>query len=306
MTALTTPEPASAPRARASVVIPAHNEQSVVGRCLESILAEAAAGEFEVIVVCNGCSDETAAVARGFGQSVRVIETQLASKPLALNLGDQNARAFPRIYVDADVVLSTNALRRVVEVLTERGALAAAPRLRLELEGVPWPVRCHSRIWLRLPFVTDNHIGSGVIGLSEEGRARFSAFPETFAEDLFVRDLFHAGERRSLADVTFAVRPPRTLRSFVRVKSRIVAANRAYRRGEVAGTTKPVPTTPSSIGLLMLLATDPRVWFDICVYLALRCVIGLAAYLRRRRGVDQMWERDDTARTEPRPARADP
>ena len=51
-----------------SVIIPAHNEAKVIRRCLEGLLAGAPAGEEpELIVVCNGCSDDTAAIARQVG-----------------------------------------------------------------------------------------------------------------------------------------------------------------------------------------------------------------------------------------------
>ena len=37
-----------------TVIIPAHNEASVIRRTLSTLLRPASAGEFEVIVVCNG------------------------------------------------------------------------------------------------------------------------------------------------------------------------------------------------------------------------------------------------------------
>ena len=42
-----------------SVVIPAHNEETVIGRCLAALFAGAGEGELDVVVVCNGCRDGT-------------------------------------------------------------------------------------------------------------------------------------------------------------------------------------------------------------------------------------------------------
>ena len=56
----------------ASVVIPAHDEAQVIGRTLRGVLDRTAAGRLEVVVVCNGCTDDTAEVARRFA-GVRVI-----------------------------------------------------------------------------------------------------------------------------------------------------------------------------------------------------------------------------------------
>ena len=76
-----------------SVIIPAHNEGSVIARTLQAMTDGAEPGELDVIVVCNGCSDNTSAVARRFGAPVRVVETDVASKTHALNLGDETVES---------------------------------------------------------------------------------------------------------------------------------------------------------------------------------------------------------------------
>src|SRR6476619_2539417 len=110
-----------------SVVIAAHNEQDVLGRCLDALLRTARMGELEIAVVCNGCTDGTADVARGYGEDVRVLETPEASKTAALNLGDRVVFGFPRFYVDADVTLPLASVRRIAVRLAKGDALAAAP-----------------------------------------------------------------------------------------------------------------------------------------------------------------------------------
>jgi virginiamycin A acetyltransferase len=116
-------------RRLASIVIPAHNEASVIGRCLRSLLKGALPGELEIIVVANGCNDATYEVAREFGDAVRVLETPAASKTEALNIGDRTASHFPRFYVDADVQLSIDAVRETCQLLEKDGVLAASPKL---------------------------------------------------------------------------------------------------------------------------------------------------------------------------------
>jgi glycosyltransferase involved in cell wall biosynthesis len=80
----------------ASVVIPAHNEERVIGRCLEVLQAGLRPGELEVVVVANGCTDNTERVARSAVPAVRVVSLAEASKAAALNAGDAVASAFPR------------------------------------------------------------------------------------------------------------------------------------------------------------------------------------------------------------------
>ena len=115
-----------------SVIVPAHNEHSVISRTLKTMTARAIPGELDVIVVCNGCTDDTAAVAGSFGPPVRVIETGLAGKTLALNLGDKAATFFPRIYADADVHITIETMRTLAnrKHRPERLFLAGSSLLR--------------------------------------------------------------------------------------------------------------------------------------------------------------------------------
>src|SRR5688572_19584947 len=106
----------------ASIVIPAHDEERLLGATLERVLDGLEPGT-EVIVICNGCRDRTAEVARGFAPRVAVIELAEASKVAALNAGDAAAQSFPRVYLDADTPIAGADLMRVIAVLREPGSL---------------------------------------------------------------------------------------------------------------------------------------------------------------------------------------
>ena len=77
-----------------SIIIPAHNEQAVVARGIQALARDAGADSYQVIVVANGCSDDTAGVARRAWDRVDVVETDIPSKSNALNLGDAKATRF--------------------------------------------------------------------------------------------------------------------------------------------------------------------------------------------------------------------
>ena len=156
-------------------------------------------GELEVIVACNGCTDRTADIARGFGEPVRVLETDQASKTAALNAADEVATGFPRFYVDADVVLDLASIRAMAAVLERGDALLAAPSLRMDLSKTTWPVRAYYRVWTSLPY-NQVMVGTGAYGLSRAGRARFDRFPDVIADDGFVRFQFRPGERRTVQE----------------------------------------------------------------------------------------------------------
>ena len=147
-------------------------------------------------MVCNGCSDNTAEISRGFGKAVRVIETKVPSKTYALNLGDGAVDSFPRLYIDADVILTPESVRKVASVLESGAAHAAAPRpVDVFLPGTQWAVRAYYRFWGALPYIQEGMIAAGAYALSREGRARFKDFPEVIADDGYVRLLFGPHER---------------------------------------------------------------------------------------------------------------
>ena len=141
-------------------------------------------------MVCNGCRDRTAAVARAAQPAATVVELTVASKSAALNAGDEHATRFPRVYLDADIELPIGVLRATVRALASPGVLCAAPAPAFELRGRPRLVRAYYDVWQQLPYLTEEMVGTGVYALSEPGRHRFDRFPDLTADDQFVLQQF--------------------------------------------------------------------------------------------------------------------
>jgi glycosyltransferase involved in cell wall biosynthesis len=277
----------------ASIVIPAHNEEAVIRRCLANVLADARPGELDIVVACNGCEDRTAAIAASFSPAVRVVEVATASKIAALNLGDQTTQGFPRLYVDADVELSTESVRQLVRALYEPGVMLAEPTLELDLTGASPVIRAQSRAWLMLAREKGAMVGTGVLALSAAGRGRFGLFPDVIAEDLFVRNLFGPHEKRVVRSATSTVRPPRNMRSFVRVKSRVAAANERYWRSNLPRFND---SRQSRLRTFLSLVRRPTCWPDAAAYIGLAAAVRLNTSWAGLRGRKALWERDETSR----------
>jgi len=177
-----------------SIIVPAHNEARVIGRLLGPLVSFGPDGP-DVIVVANGCTDDTAEVAASFGSAVRVLSIPVASKREALVTGDRAARSFPRVYVDADVELGLEDVVALSKALQRPGTLAGAPARELALAGRPWVVRWYYDIWARLPEVRGGLFGRGVIGVSEAGHARLNSLPPLLADDLAASLVFMPDER---------------------------------------------------------------------------------------------------------------
>ncbi len=270
-----------------SIIVPVCNEERVLEGCLELLLEHAEPGELEVVVVCNGCTDRTADVARSFGPRVRVVETPVAGKPQALNLGDERASGFPRFYVDADVRLATRDLRRVAAVLCESDVLAAAPTLNVDLSSSSRLVRSYYRFWMELPWVRDELVGSGVFAVSREGHQRLGRFPEEGADDYLASNAFARGERRSVPDARFTVPGSPTMKQLLRRRARILSANRLVSL-HLGGR----PDTRSSVrAVLSVVARKPRLVPDAIVFLVV-AVLSRRHARRRLRSGDTAWNAD--------------
>lgn len=274
--------------AELSVVVPAHDEERVLPRLLAGIAGDE---RLEVVVVANGCSDRTAAVARDAG--VRVVELDEGSKPAALDAGDAAATVFPRAYVDADVEVDADTLLAVGRRLRAGSALVASPALRLDLEGATWPVRAYYAVWELSSFRRRGHIGSGVYAVSAAGRARFGAFPRVIGDDRYVQGLFVADERATVDDGVFVVRPPRTLGALVARGVRIATGNRELERVGLAGHA---PGRSRTFGeLVAAVAGRPTLWVPFVVYASVQLRTAALASRRMRSG-SRVWDRDETSR----------
>ncbi len=95
------------------VLVPAHNEQSVIGATLESLLS-ACSDNMRIIVIADNCSDDTAAIAREYHcEVIERTHAQDRGKGFALAFGLEHCRAAKPdvvMVVDADCTVNTSAL----------------------------------------------------------------------------------------------------------------------------------------------------------------------------------------------------
>lgn len=89
-----------------SVVIPAHNEEKLLSRCLKSVLNQDFDQPYEVIVVDNASTDQTAAIAKSF--AVQVIKEPRKGVAAARKAGFAAAQANIVATTDADCVVPVN------------------------------------------------------------------------------------------------------------------------------------------------------------------------------------------------------
>ena len=104
-----------------SVVIPAYNEAAGIAATIRSMVMSRYRGRIEVIVVDDGSSDGTAAIARNLRiPYVRVISQANSGKPGALNRGIAEARSDILVLVDGDTIFQSDTLGRLIAPLADR------------------------------------------------------------------------------------------------------------------------------------------------------------------------------------------
>jgi 1,2-diacylglycerol 3-beta-glucosyltransferase len=115
------------------ILIPAHNEERVIRRCLEGVAADRRPGDI-VLVVADRCADATAEIARSFG--ARVLERAPTDEPgraAARQAGLEHARALDWdavVMLDADSVISSGFF-----VACERALAAGADAVQARSES---------------------------------------------------------------------------------------------------------------------------------------------------------------------------
>lgn len=276
-----------------SVVIPAHNESSVIGRLLTGLLADAHPNEFRVLVVANGCSDDTAAVAAAHGPMVRVISTPIASKAHALQLAEDYVCEFPVLYLDADVELHTGDARALADALTQPGVLAVAPDRIHHLADRPLIVRWYYHIWERLPVVQDGLFGRGVFAVNEAGHRRLKAMPQAMSDDLIASVAFRPAERRIVRAARVVVHPPRTTRALIRTRVRALTGTVQLQR-QLPDAVATARTTRAD--LIAIVRDRPSTAPRMVVFLAVTAFARLRARRVIRSGDFTTWLRDDSTR----------
>lgn len=273
-----------------SIVVPAHNEETAIAGNLRRLLAGTPPGQFDVVVVANACSDRTAELARQTG--VRVLETPIPGKAHALRLGDETCRVFPRVYLDADVELTAESVRALVEASRRPGVLACAPVPRWDVEGATWIARRTHHVHEQLIAPSRALAGVGVYVLTQEGHARAFPLPDVLSDDGWVHAGFAPDERAVVPEATSLVRPARTVAAHLNRRVRVRLGNR-----QLAELGRPVTENRLRLGSLRTLVTTGRVSpLDAACYLGVLALDRALTRARRLRGGPVQWGTDAGSR----------
>ncbi|MEP6389968.1 MAG: glycosyltransferase [Halioglobus sp.] len=269
-----------------SVIVPAFNEEAVIERTLNALLGEPGSTGFEVIVVCNGCSDDTAGTVRSSFPEVRVVEIAEASKTAAINEGLSLASAGPVLLLDADIELDTDSARALIAAASQPGIDTAIGHMSVDTAAADRIVRAFYRVWMEHPYLRNGKFAAA-IALSTAGRTRIGRLPAVTADDTYLRRTIPSDRVAVVPSVSFRVRAPLSTSSLLQVRSRSYRGNR-----ELAAHTQGYAQKKEARGLIENLIRKPALWLYVPIYVAVTFSARALSYYNS--GV--RWERDLTTR----------
>jgi hypothetical protein len=217
------------PFVQATVVIMIHNGERVLADTLASILAQDNPRQFNVLAVCNGCTDTSSDIAQQFqdamrhsGIEYRVINLKEGGRARSLN----SVRGLIRghmICIDQDARLSKNCVSGLIAALNA-GRHFATPELRV-VSNTSWIVAKYFEFWSGIPYVVKSPSTIGVYAVAASVWARLPPLPHIHSDDKFVRLATDVNSRTVVKGETYSVNAPQSLGSLIAARRRYAGGN---------------------------------------------------------------------------------
>ncbi len=268
---------------RATVIVPAHNEEERLPTLLADLLDQDSI-RLDIRVSANGCTDLTASAARAWTPVVRerghrlvVLDHPHRSKPAALRAAEVHAPLEDVVFwLDADIRVPMGTLEACARQLMEtHGAGGLRPRVR---PGESFLVNSYFKTW-KLLHADRVCVGAGFLGAHRDARASWGPVPELVADDLWF--LSHAGPGPGFLseEARFEITPPKSLRDLFQMRSRWARGNR---EAGLDGRQGP--------GLVALLAAAVRTPLGLLIFLSVNLLATSGARSQLGLGTS-VWER---------------
>jgi glycosyltransferase involved in cell wall biosynthesis len=273
-----------------TILIPAFNEGAVIAQTLSGLRNKMATRLFRIVVIANGCTDDTADRARLAAPEAIVIDTAIPGKTNALNLGLCHVIADrPVIFLDADLDVALSDLIALIQPLTSGQAMAACGQMNVDTTGCAKIVQSYYKAWPLNPYFARGKFG-GMFALSVEGVRRVFPLPQVTADDEFIRRAFLDSEVAFVEAAAFTARAPRDLATLIRVRRRSLRGARAV------ATTGIADRKSNSLGTMLAnAARQPALWPGMAVFIAVMTVVRIQLAFETP-AVSTTWERDATRR----------
>ncbi|MBL4672817.1 MAG: glycosyltransferase [Arenicella sp.] len=212
------------------IIIPAYNEQAVIKNTLSRLGGGRSSG-FQIVVVCNGCDDQTESIVREHFPLVYCETLGQSSKARAIRQAEMLDIGFPRLYLDADIVITEITAEGLLALASAKSEpTLLAPHSIANLDNCSWWVQRFYHSWYQSIFVKQHGFGAGCYLVNQAGRARFGDWPDLIADDGFIRTQFADQETHVVTSQSVHVAAPKSLWPLLKVKSRSKYGNLQLKR----------------------------------------------------------------------------
>lgn len=277
----------------ATVIVPAHNEATVIEDCLNSIVNQS--GIDHIIVPCNGCTDNTVEIVKDKFPGVVCLDIKKPSKTNALNVAEQKAQelgvSYPIFYIDADTKLSSNCIPLITQKMSDNTILLSAPTPIIDTQKSSWLVKTYYNVWTSLPYIKEGVIATCSFIVSEQGRQRFDKFADVIGDDGFIRCHFKNSEIANIKGAEIYITAPRDFYSLLKIKTRARLGNM-----ELIAKKKCPVIEKKNYGNVMKKKLLSKELIPTTIYIAIASIIRLRAKAQFKKIQSYQWEKDTSSR----------
>lgn len=215
-----------------SIIVPAWNEEKTLPATLAALreAVDALDGGAEILVVDDGSTDATVAVAESAG--VRVLSGHWRQIAAVRNAGARETRGRHLVFVDADTIVPARTLANALQAM-EEGAVGGGANVVLDAPA-PWAIRLPLWIFMSVYRLLGHAAGCFVFATRE-------AFEKVGGFD----ERFYASEEIGLS------KRLRGLGRFVKIRPAVITSARKVR------LYRPLPLLGQSLALLI---KGPAAW----------------------------------------------
>lgn len=201
-----------------TIIIAAYNEENCIGELLSN-LGHGKSNLFQIVVICNGCTDNTENIIREKFPNVYLGIAQTASKSLAIRTAESLNIGFPRLYLDADIALNQQQAETLFKKVQNDDRIGLfVPSSITDTKSSSYFVDQYYQAWYSTGFVKNKGFGCGCYIINEPSRQTFNLWPELISDDGFLREVFN--DIIILKQVCVTVAAPKTLFSLLKIKTR--------------------------------------------------------------------------------------
>jgi len=285
---------------KATIIIAAYNEATVIRKTLRSLDSTAALNSYQILVVCNGCSDDTEKIIRNEFQHIHCHSLPHASKALAIRYAESLNPGFPRLYMDADIQLSSGDAHALISMASEFDSDSLIiPRSNVITSNSHPLVKSFYRIWYTTSHVTESGYGAGTYLINQQGRKRFGIWPELIADDAFIRSQFHFDQTHIAQSHCVTVQAPKTVWALIKIKARSKLGNlelKAHLKPNklIQGKRK-TPNSHNTHHITVQQSTESLKWYDQITYILINSIALSIAKWHFMMGI-KTWHRDHSNR----------